>query len=269
MSTTTENSSLVTKFLKKKYAKTLGEIIADIEANTVHQIKVLISEDGKSKGMPTSVVPLKDDVDTGFGCVKEMLERGDFPLTDDTLLVCYLSSEVGKEFTTTYFLNALKPLPDRQFSGFTITLSERVLNQLDDIELFDDSKEEKVLEKLEKLWSEKNLSERIKVEFVYNDGENGAEDPVMFSVWFAGKLAKKYLSWCKQDLLAKKEKLAAISKAAAYNSGTTKKRQRDSDADSNSRPTSTSRFSGMTPEEFGQHVKGLSMGEYSNIYGDI
>ena len=43
MSTTTENSLLVTKFLEKKYAKTLGEIIEDIEANTVHQIKELIS----------------------------------------------------------------------------------------------------------------------------------------------------------------------------------------------------------------------------------
>ena len=73
MSTTTENSSLVTKFLEKKYAKTLGEIIADIEANTPHQIKVLISGDGKFKDMPTSLVPLKDDVDTGFNRVKEML----------------------------------------------------------------------------------------------------------------------------------------------------------------------------------------------------
>ena len=162
MSTTTENSSLVTKFLEKKYGKTLGEIIADIEANTVHQIKELISEDGKFKGMPESVVPLESDVKTGFESVKDMLERGDFPLTDDALLVCYLSSKVGKEFTTAYFQNTLKPLPDRQFPGFTITLSERVLNTLDDIELCEDSKEEKVLEELEKHWNEKNLSEKIK-----------------------------------------------------------------------------------------------------------
>ena len=127
MSTTTENSSLVTKFLEKKYADTLGEIIANIEANTVHQIEGLISEDGKFKDMPTSVVPLKDDVDTGFNRVKKMLEHGENHLTDNNLLVCYLSSKVGKEFTTTYFQNALKPLPDRQFPGFTITLSKRAL----------------------------------------------------------------------------------------------------------------------------------------------
>jgi len=174
--------------------KIIGEIIANIGANTVHQVKVLISRDGKFKGMPESVVPPKDDVKTGFESVKEMLERGDFPLTDNTLVVCYLSSEVGKEFTTTYFQNALRPLPNRQFPGFTITLSDRVLYQLDDIELSDDSKAEKVLEELEKIWNKKNLSERIKVKFVYNDGENGAEDPVMFSVWFAGKLAERYLS---------------------------------------------------------------------------
>ena len=171
---------------------------------------MLISGDGKFKGMPPSVVPLGKDVNTGFGCVKEMLERGEFHLTNDALVVCYLSSKVGKEFTTAYFQTTLKPLPDRQFPGFTITLSERVLRKLDDIELFDDSKEERVLEKLEKLWSEKNLSEKIKVEFVYNDGGIGSEDPVMFSVWFAGKLAEKYLSWCKQDLLAENEKLATI-----------------------------------------------------------
>ena len=168
-----------------------------------------------------------------------------------------------------YFMTTLKPLPGRQLSGFTITLSQKVLDQLDDIELSDDSKEEKILEKLEKHWNEKNLSERIKVEFVYDDGENGAEDPVMFSVWFAGKLAKRYLSWCKRDLLAKNEKLAAISKAASYNSCTTKKRQRDSDAESNSRPTSTSRFSGMNLEEFQKHIKGYSMGQLAEIYGNF
>ncbi len=264
MSTTT---SLVTKFLEKKYAKTLGEIIADIGANTPHQIKVLISENEKFKGMPKSVVPLESDVKTGFESVKDMLECGDFPLTDDTLLVCYLSSEVGEKFTTTYF-QKLRPLPDRQLSGFTITLSQRVLDQLDDIELSDDSKEEKILEKLEKHWNEKNLSEKIKVKFVYDDGENGAEDPVMFSVWFAGKLAKRYLSWCKRDLLAKNEKLAAISKAAAD-----KKRQRDSDAESygspnNKAPKSTSRFSGMNLEEFQKHIKGYNVGQLAKIYGD-
>ena len=107
---------------------------------------------------------------------------------------------------------------------------------------------------------------------MYNDGENGAEDPVMFSVWFAGKLAERYLSWCKRDLLAKNEKLAAISKSAAYNSGTTKKRQRDSDADSygspnNKAPKSTSRFSGMNLEKFQKHIKGYSMGKLAEIFG--
>ena len=111
------------------------------------------------------------------------------------------------------------------------------------------------------------MSEKIKVKFVYDDGENGAEDPVMFSVWFAGKLAKKYLSWCKQDLLAKKANSATISKAAAD-----KKRQRDSDADSygspnNKAPKSTSRFPGMNLEEFHRHTKGYNMGQLAEIYG--
>ncbi len=108
---------------------------------------------------------------------------------------------------------------------------------------------------------------------MYNDGENGAEDPVMFSVWFAGKLAERYLSWCKRDLLAKNEKSAAISKAAAdKKSGTTKKRQRDSDADSygspnNKAPKSPSRFPGMNLEEFHRHTKGYNMGQLAEIYG--
>ena len=123
MSTTTENSSLVTKFLEKKYADTLGEIIANIEANTVHQVEVLISNDKKFKGMPMSVVPLESHVNTGFKCVEYMLKSGEYHLTDDTLIVCYVGSEVGNNFTTAYFQTTLKPLPDRQFSGFTITLS--------------------------------------------------------------------------------------------------------------------------------------------------
>jgi len=271
MSTTTENSSLVTKFLKKKYAKTLGEIIADIGANTLHQIKVLTSEDGKFKGMPESVVPIKDDVDIGLKRVKEMLERDEYPLTNDTLEVCYPFSKVGKEFTTPHFTIAVEPLPGRKLSGFTITLSQTVLDQLDDIELSDGSKEEKILEKLEKHWNEKNLREKIKVKFVYNDGELGSEDPVMFSVWFAGTLAKKYLSWCK-------EKMATSSKSSAdKKSGTTKKRGRHSDSDSdadsygspNSKaPKSTSRFSKMTLEEFHRHTRGLSIDKIAEIYGD-
>ena len=268
MSTTTKNSSPVTKFLKKKFTETLEEIIANIGANTLHQIKGLISEDGKFKGMPETLVPLKDDVDIGLKRVKEMLERDEYPLTnDDTLEVCYPFSKVGKEFTTPYFTVAVRPLPGRKLSGFNITLSKKVLDQLDDIELSDDSKEEKILEKLEKHWNEKNLSEKIKVEFVYNDGEFGSEDPVMFSVWFAGTLAKKYLSWCK-------EKMATSSKSSADNSGTTNKRQRDSDADSygspNSKaPKSTSRFSEMTLEEFQKHTQGYSMGQLAEIYGNF
>ena len=130
MSTTTKNSSIVTKFLKKKYAKTLGEIIADIGANTPHQIKVLTSGDGKFKGMPESVVPLESDVDTGLKRVKEMLESDEYPLTNDTLQVCYPFSKIGKKFTTSYFMTEVKPLPGRQLSGFTITLSQRNLNHL-------------------------------------------------------------------------------------------------------------------------------------------
>ena len=107
------------------------------------------------------------------------------------------------------------------------------------------------------------------------------------------------MSWSKENLLAKKEKLATISKSAADKSGTTKKRQRDSDADSYGRPASTSRilnaspgspnnkapedqirrlsggassastsrFSGMTLEEFHRHTRGLSIDELAKIYG--
>ena len=219
-----------------------------------------------------SVVPIKDDVDIGLKRVKEMLERDEYPLTNDTLEVCYPFSKVGKEFTTPHFTIAVKPLPGRKLSGFNITLSKKVLDQLDDIELSDGSKEEKILEKLEKHWNEKNLREKIKVKFVYNDGELGSEDPVMFSVWFAGTLAKKYLSWCK-------EKMATSSKSSAdKKSGTTKKRGRHSDSDSdadsygspNSKaPKSTSRFSGMNLEEFQKHIKGYSMGQLAEIYGNF
>ena len=211
-----------------------------------------------------SVVPLESHVNTGFKCVEKMLKSGKYYLTDDTLVVCYLSSEVGKQFTTTYFQNTLKPLPNRQFPGFTVTLSDRVLDKLEDIELCNDSKEKNVLEALEKIWEEMHLSERMKVKFMCSDGEFDTEDPLIFSLWFAGKLAKKYLSWCKQDLLAKKENSATISKSAAN-----KKRQRDSDTESNSHPISTSRFSGMTLEEFHRHKRGFCMGELIEIYGNM
>ncbi len=139
---------------------------------------MLISYDKKFSDIPMSVVPLERDVDTGFECVKDMLESGEFHLTDDTLVVCYVRSYVGKEFTTAYFQNTLNPLPNRQFSGFTITLSERALKRLYEIALFDDSKEENILDALEKLWKKQNFSERIKVEFMDSHSEFGTVIPI-------------------------------------------------------------------------------------------
>ena len=92
----------------------------------------------------------------------------------------------------------------RYFPDIVIALPRKYLDTLADVV----PQREKYIERL---WEENQIDDKIKVQFMYNRCEIGTEIPIIFSLWFAEKLASKYLKWCKEDL-ANKE---AISKRIA------------------------------------------------------
>jgi hypothetical protein len=55
--TTTENSSHVTDFLKEKTLPVLCDIIGDIKENTRHSMNAFIRDEKKFKGIPATLIP--------------------------------------------------------------------------------------------------------------------------------------------------------------------------------------------------------------------
>ena len=114
MNTATGNSSLVTDFNKGKYADLRGNIIENIIDNIVHYAEVFISDDTKFNDIPMSVAPHSRDIRTGFGGIEGMIKDGQYLLIiDDTLVISYIGANVGEAFSTNYFLDNLKSLPNK------------------------------------------------------------------------------------------------------------------------------------------------------------
>jgi hypothetical protein len=194
MNTTTiaqknSSSSTITNFLKEKYIVALQAIIANIKANTVHSIEMFIAHEGKYKGIPKSYIPLESDIRTGFETIEGMLRAGHFSLINDALVIAFDKPSIGETFSTAYFEKQLKPMPDRFFPGFAITLSDRILGKLENVE----PQREK---DLETLWEKENFGDKIRVEFMDGFGDHNIGDHMEFVLWFAPKLASNYLKWC-------------------------------------------------------------------------
>jgi hypothetical protein len=255
--TTTKNYSLLgTDFIKKKYMEALENIIADIRENTVQSIKTFISspEEGKYQGMPESIIPpTESDIQTGFEHVKN--HQPSLSSNHTILVIPYgCPFLIGETFSTEYFERELKPMPGKYFPGIVIALDPKHIKELEDVVHLGEKY-------LEKLWVGKDFGKRSEVQFMDKHNKISNEIPIVFAWWFAEKLAGEYLKWCKENLpAAKKEELAkcfaidycmlltssTISKSAADKSSrsTTKKRQRNSDSESDTdsygHPASTS-----------------------------
>ena len=189
--TTKYYSLLVTDFVKEKYMEALDNIIANIKANTVHSIETLITEEGKYQGMPKSIIPLRSDIQTGFEHVKNHQPSLS---SNHTILVIPYGRPfiIGGTFSTKYFERELKPMQGRYFPGIVIALDPKHIKEL-----------EKVVhlgkKDLETLWVKKDFGNKVKVQFMDSNGEHNTGDKMDFALWFADKLASKYLKWCKEE----------------------------------------------------------------------
>jgi hypothetical protein len=185
-------SSVLTDFLKKKYTEALDIIIPNIKANAVHLIERFITNEKKYKGIPKSRIPRESDVQTGLEPVAGLLGAGHLSLIKGALVIAYDEPSIGETFSTKYFQDKLKCLPERFFPGCTITLSDRILGQLGDVNPQRESF-------LKLFWKEENFDDKIKVEFMGSQGEHNTGDKMNFALWFAEQLAKEYLKWCKKE----------------------------------------------------------------------
>ena len=168
--TSIHNSPDTTNFIKEKQIPVLRKIIADIKENTRHSMNVFTKTDKKFQGIPATLIPDSRDIRTGFENTEQIIAGGHYLLVDNTLFIPYITAGVGRRFSTHCFEKEAHPLPGRSFPGFAITL--------------------------EKKWRDDQLSDEFKVEFMDGYGEHNIGDHMEFVLWFAPKLARKYMEWC-------------------------------------------------------------------------
>ena len=168
--TSIHNSQDTTNFVKETYFPVLRKIIADIKENTRHSMNVFIKYEKKFQGIPATLVPDSRDIRTGFENTEQIIAGGHYLLVDNTLFIPYITAGVGRRFSTYCFEREAHPLPGRSFPGFAITL--------------------------ERIWKDEQFSNKFEVEFMDGFGDHNIGDHMEFVLWFAPKLASKYLEWC-------------------------------------------------------------------------
>jgi hypothetical protein len=182
------NSQEATNFVKETYFPLLRQIRAHIQEYVTLSTKALIKDEKKFQSIPKSLIPDSRDVRDGFENMEQIIEGGHFLLIGNTLFVPYITSGVGKFFYTNWFQRELPSLPGTKYPGFAITLKK---------------KEEE----------NDQLSDEFEVEFMDDYGDHNTGDHLEFVLWFAPKLAMKYLEWC----IERKEAASKISITDCYN----------------------------------------------------
>jgi len=184
---------------------TLDNINGEIQQNTIHYIPVFLKNDPKYKGTPVPTIPHTKDVHTGFNF--DGVEVG------DEVHACYNHACTGDKFSTPYF-TGLKCIPNEAFPCFAMKLPTSDATK----ELY-----------------------KIKVEFMDNGNELSSVSSLDFAYWFAHKLARKYLSWCKEQAAQQKKEAihscirnkrpysTCLATATLQNSANGKRPKRDQD----------------------------------------
>ena len=188
------NSQEATNFVKETYFPLLRQIRAHIQEYVTLSTKALIKDEKKFQSIPKSLIPYSRDVRDGFENMEQIIEGGHFLLIGNTLFVPYIDSGIWKFFYTNWFQRKLPSLPGTKYPGFAITLKRE--------------------------WKNDQLSDEFEVEFMDGFGYHNTGDHLEFVLWFAPKLARKYMEWC-----IKRE---ATSKVTTRSSSHKKQRHTDS-----------------------------------------
>ena len=192
------NSQDTTNFVKETYFPLLRQIEAHIQEYVTLSTKNLIENEKKFQGIPKSLIPDSRDVRAGFEYIENIFAKGHFLLIGNTLFVPYIISGIGKFFYTDCFQQDSPSLPGTKYPGFAITLKK---------------KEEE----------NDQLSDEFEVEFMDDYGDHNTGDHLEFVLWFAPKLAMKYLEWC----IEREEAASKISITDCYNLATMEKKNEE------------------------------------------
>jgi len=182
------NSQDATNFVKETYFPHLRLIEAHIQEYTIHSMNAFLKSEKKFQGIPKSLIPDSRDVRAMFEYIENIFAKGHFLLIGNTLSVPYVISGIGKYFYTYWFQKTLPSLPGTKYPGFAITLKKRE-------------------------WKNDQLSDKFEVEFMDDYGDHNTGYHLEFVLWFAPKLAMKYLEWC----IEREEAASKISIIDCYN----------------------------------------------------
>jgi len=178
------NSQEATNFVKETYFPPLRLIEAHIQEYTILSMNAFLKSEKKFQGIPKSLIPDSRDVRAMFEYIENTFAKGHFLLIGDTIFVPYIISGIGKYFYTYWFQKTLPSLPGTKYPGFAITLEKK-----------------------------DQLGDKFTVEFMDSCGNYNSGDYLEFVVWFAPKLARKYLEWC----IERQEAASKISIIDCYN----------------------------------------------------
>jgi hypothetical protein len=160
-------------------------------------MNAFLQNEKKFQGIPKSLIPDSRDILSGFENIEQIIEGGLFLLVENTLYIPYINASVGGIFNTDCFQRNSLPLPGRDYPGFAITLKRK--------------------------WKGDQLSDEFEVEFMDGYGDHNTGDHLEFVLWFAPKLAMKYLEWC----IEREEAASKISITDCYNLATMEKKNEE------------------------------------------
>ena len=177
---------------RKKYAKTLLQMADDAEKATLSNIEFFSRNNKKYKCTPTPLIPKSTTpVRTGFRDVAEMILRNPDLKIGSDVFVAYAEARVGDTFSTSFF-EELTSCPEEAYPGFTIMIYPEHVRPFQNLSPDDE-------DAVKSFWDKKRYDDRIIIDFMKNTSEMTYSSPEEFVEWYAMKLARKYLTWYKEQ----------------------------------------------------------------------
>jgi hypothetical protein len=177
---------------REKYANTLLQMARDAEDETLSNIEYLSRNNKKYKCTYTPLIPKSTTpVRTGFRDVAEMILRNPDLKIGSDVFVAYAKARVGDTFSTSFF-EELTSCPEEAYPGFTIMIYPEHVRPFQNLSPDDE-------DAVKSFWDKKRYDDRIIIDFMKNTSEMTYSSPEEFVEWYAMKLAKKYLTWYKEQ----------------------------------------------------------------------
>jgi hypothetical protein len=188
---------------RKKYAEKLLQMADDVEEETLSNIDFFSRNSRKYKCTPTPLISKSSTpVRTGFSNAAEMILRNPDLKIGSDLFVAYTEACIGDTFSTSFF-ETLTSCPEEAYPGFTIMIYPELVRPFQNLSPDNE-------DAVQSFWDKKHYDDKIIIDFMKNTSEMTYSSPEEFIEWYSTKLARKYLTWYKEQ--EKELKSIAIAK---------------------------------------------------------